>query len=171
MCRVFCAQRKRSRVQLVLLAGVLRVVRAGVQGLRDGGCPVRVLRAGVHAGGGARPHVRGGVHRGDRPHVLVHGVKAGVCGVLGGGTAGVVGNAVLAAVRAQRAMGCLGWAGDCAGGHLGRLQWVCGCLCWLGGGGGEGQLVQLEDFHSLDRLGHKLALACTSAAWCGGTGS
>ena len=149
-------------MQLVLLAGVLRVVRAGVQGLRDGGCPVRVLRAGVHAGGGARPHVRGGVHRGDRPHVLVHGVKAGVCGVLGGGTAGGVGDAVHAAVRAPRVLGCVGWAGDHAGGHLGQLQGVCGRLSWSGGGGEE-QLVQLGDFRSLDRLGHELVLVGVKA--------
>ena len=51
----------------------------------------------------------------------------------------------------------LGWAGDRAGGHLGRLQGVCGRLRWTGGGGEE-QLVQLGDFHSLDRLGHKLVL-------------
>ena len=63
---------------LVLLAGVLRVVRAGVLGVRDGGHAgarrVHVVRAGVRAGGGAHPYVRVGVLCGARPHVLVLGV-------------------------------------------------------------------------------------------------
>ena len=44
---------------------------------------------------------------------------------------------------------------------------------------GEEQLVQLGNFHSLDRLGHELVLVGVEAelvqlavaAWCGGTGS
>ena len=80
----------------------------------------------------------------------------------GGGAAGGVGDAVRAAVRAQRAVRCVGWAGDRAGGHLGRPQGVCGHLRWLGGGGEE-QLVQQGDFHSLDRLGHKLVLVGVKA--------
>jgi hypothetical protein len=39
----------------------------------------------------------------------------------------------------------------------GRLHGVCGRLSWPGGGGEE-QLEQLVDFHSLDRLGPELVL-------------
>jgi hypothetical protein len=79
--------------------------------------------------------------------------------VLGGGAAGGVGNADR---RAQHAMGCLGWAGGCARGHLGLLHGVCGRLSWPGGGGDE-QLVRVGDFHRLDRLGHKLVLVGVKA--------
>ena len=54
--------------------------------------------------------------------------------MLGGGAAGVVGDADC---RAQHAMRCAGWAGGCAGGHLGQLHGVCGRLSWPGGGGEE----------------------------------
>ena len=55
------------------MRGVLRVVRAGVHGVRDAGARhVHVVRAGVRAAGGAHPHVRGGV-LGARHHVLVLG--------------------------------------------------------------------------------------------------
>jgi hypothetical protein len=119
---------------------------------------VHVEQAGVRrvcGGAGARPHVR----------FLVLVGKAGVPGVRGGGGAGArpcvhlvpgggaaggVGDTVHTAALSQGALGCVEWAGDRAGGHLGRLQWVCGRLC--------GQLVQLGDYHSLGRLGHKLVL-------------
>ena len=74
--------------------------------------------------------------------------------MLGGGAVGGVGDADRSA---QHAMGCAGWAGGCAVGHPGRLHGVCGPLSWPGGGGEE-QLVQLGDFHSLDRLGPELVL-------------
>ena len=52
------------------------------------------------------------------------------------------------------------WGGGGAGGRphiLVLAVWQCGRLCWHGDEG-EGQLVQLGDFHSLERLGHKLVL-------------
>ena len=56
------------------MRGVLRVVRAGVLGVHDAGArPVHVMRAGVRAGGGARPRVLAGVLGADH-HVLVLGV-------------------------------------------------------------------------------------------------
>ena len=56
-------------------------MQAGVLGVRDAVARhVPVVRAGVHAGGGAHPHVR-----------------AGVLGMLGGGAAGRVGDSDRAA--------------------------------------------------------------------------
>ena len=56
------------------MRGVLRVVLAGVRGVHDAGArPVHVMRAGVRAGGGARPRVLAGV-LGAGHHVLVLGV-------------------------------------------------------------------------------------------------
>ena len=82
--------------------------------------------------------------------------------MLGGGAAGGVGDADRAAARAQHAVGCVEWAGGCAGGHPGRLHGVCGRLSWPGGGWEE-QLVQLGDFYILDRPGHKLVLVGVKA--------
>ena len=54
--------------------GVLPAVLAGVRGVHDAGaCHVHVMRAGVRAGGGARPRVLAGVLGADH-HVLVLGV-------------------------------------------------------------------------------------------------
>ena len=51
-----------------------------------------------------------------------------------------------------------GFHGVLGGGSAGACHAsVCGCLCWPDDEGEE-QLVQLEDFHSLGRLGHKLVL-------------
>ena len=95
--------------------------------MRDGGAGARphvhvlAVQASVlcvRGDGQAEVHHQGG-HLG---RLQVLGVQADVCGVLGGGAAGEVGNVVRIAALSHGALGCVERAGDRAGGHLGRLQ-------------------------------------------------